>query len=59
MPFEQKSAPGLIGTGRISEVGPLTRGVVWFPVVSGADLLDQRLVVQPVKGHGAVDQRIQ
>lgn len=38
---------------------PLTRGVVWFSVVPGADLLDQRLVVLPIERHGAVDQRVQ
>lgn len=43
----------------ISKLGPLTRGVVWFSVVSCADLLDQRLVVEPVERHGAVDQCVQ
>lgn len=37
----------------------LTRGLGGFAVVSGADLLDQHLVVESIKRHGAVNQRVQ
>lgn len=37
----------------------LTRGLAGFAVVAGADLLDQHLVVESIKRHGAVNQRVQ
>lgn len=37
----------------------LTRWFGGFAVVSGADLLDQLLVVLSVERHGSMDQRVQ
>lgn len=40
------------------KVQRLTRGVVWFSVVSSAYLLDQCLVVLSIKWHGAMNHSV-